>query len=185
MLKFKMKFVYYYHILKWLVIMVISSLDSKHLPRYANSLFGYLFLLMILGWLSFWIHLERWSILWRKRMVPKWFSDWFKNFDSYFVMLARHSFASRSFGWTWCTCFLWTICPQKDGRWVLENFNEVVQCVLGDKKLTLKELPSRVPFALVEKTSNPPEYYVQSRTEIKEVWVDNENSRNQNFHDHF
>ena len=44
-----------------------------------------------------------------------------------------------------------------------------VQLYLGDKKLTLKELPSRVPFALVEKTSNPPEYYVQSRTEIKEV----------------
>jgi len=39
----------------------------------------------------------------------------------------------------------------------------------GDKKLTLKELPSRVPFALVEKTTNPPEYYVQSRTEIKEL----------------
>ena len=48
----------------------------------------------------------------------------------------------------------------------------VVQRFLGDKKLTLKELPSRVPFALVEKTTNPPEYYVQSRTEIKEVRID-------------
>ena len=52
----------------------------------------------------------------------------------------------------------------------------VVQLFLGDKKLTLKELPSRVPFALVEKTTNPPEYYVQSRTEIKEVRIDIENS---------
>ena len=57
-----------------------------------------------------------------------------------------------------------------------------VQPFLGDKKLTLKELPSRVPFALVEKTTNPPEYYVQSRTEIKEVWVDNEFK---NLNDHF
>ena len=38
MLKFKMKFVCYYHILKSQATMVISSLDSKHLPRYATIL---------------------------------------------------------------------------------------------------------------------------------------------------
>ena len=59
------------------------------------------------------------------------------------------------------------VLKKTDGEF--KNIRNEIQPFLGDKKLTLKELPSRVPFALVEKTSNPPEYYVQSRTEIKEV----------------
>ena len=41
--------------------------------------------------------------------------------------------------------------------------------VLADKKMAPKPLPSNVPFALIEKSSNPPEYYIQSRVEVQKV----------------
>ena len=85
---------------------------------------------IISGWLSFWVYLEWWSILWRKRMVPKWFSNWFKNFDSHFVMLARHSFTSRSFSGTWCPCILWAICSEKDWRLAIKDFRRFLSKIL-------------------------------------------------------
>ena len=35
-----------------------------------------------------------------------------------------------------------------------------------------KPLPSNVPFALIEKSSNPPEYYIQSRDPVLKVIFD-------------
>ena len=49
----------------------------------------------------------------------------------------------------------------------------ILKAVDIDKKGAMqpKPLPSNVPFALIEKSSSPPEYYIQSRVPLQNVLI--------------